>query len=504
MRRKIFFAVIIPLLISSMSFAQYITPGTGKVWTLDSLVTNSAGAVTFSGGSYLFNNNITLANSDTLKILNNATVKVAGTMLFTIYGTIIINPPDSVKFTAIDTTSKYMGFRLDSLSDASVMKRLIFEHANSIYFFNSDALLDSSIIRYNTYSGSGARSGAIYLYRANPVISNCTIFGSYRSAIGSGSNIASSPTIINNLIYGNNVTNGNYPQINLGAGGTQPVIIKNNQILRASTNSGAMGFLPIGGIPSLIIENNIIKNNRFGIGILAGGINAYINNNIIDSCNTQGNPALGGSGINFAGGWTTSSVIVTRNTVRWNLWGVTIQNTAKPNLGNLTSPDTTDVGLNNIYGNGNTGKIYDLYNNTPDTIKAENNYWGTDNLDTVEAHIFHKADSSTLGYVDFLPIKTLTGIVSNPVKVDSYEFMNIYPNPFNPEVLIKFRIKTDGFTRIRVYDLLGREVYVIANEYLKAGEYERNWLSKGLPSSVYVVRLETQTGNIAKRVAIVK
>jgi len=82
--------------------------------------------------------------------------------------------------------------------------------------------------------------------------------------------------------------------------------------------------------------------------------------------------------------------------------------------------------------------------------------------------------------------------------------MDIYPNPFNPEVLIKFRIKTDGYTRIRVYDLLGREVYVIANEYMRAGEYERNWLSRGLPSSVYVVRLETQTSNIAKRVAIVK
>lgn len=104
-----------------------------------------------------------------------------------------------------------------------------------------------------------------------------------------------------------------------------------------------------------------------------------------------------------------------------------------------------------------------------------------------------------------MPIRIITGVVSNPpVKVDTYEFMNIYPNPFNPEVLIKFRIKTDGFTRIRVYDLLGREVYVIANEFLRAGEYERNWLSKGLPSSIYIVRLETQNNNIAKRVAIVK
>ncbi len=505
MKHKISLLAVILMITASAAFADYTSPGTGKVWNLDSLVANSAGAVTFSGGAYNFTTNILIANSDTLKILNNATVKFGPTFLFTVFGTLIIDPPDSVKFTAADSTAKYMGIRLDSLSDASVMRNLIFEYGNSIYFFNSNALLDSSIIRYNTYTGSGYRSGAIYMYASNPTISNCTIFGSHRSAIGSGSNIASSPTIINNLIYGNDVSNGNYAQISMGATGPQPMIIRNNQILRASTNSGAIAFLPIGGVPSLIIENNIIKNNRYGIGLLAGGINAYINNNIIDSCNTQGNPALGGSGLNFAGNWSTSSVIVTRNTVRWCLWGVTIQNTAKPNLGDLTSSDTTDQGLNTIYGNGNTGKIYDLFNNTPDTIKAENNYWGTNNPDSVEAHIFHKTDSTTLGFVDYMPIRIITGVVSNPpVKVDTYEFMNIYPNPFNPEVLIKFRIKTDGFTRIRVYDLLGREVYVIANEFLRAGEYERNWLSKGLPSSIYIVRLETQNNNIAKRVAIVK
>jgi hypothetical protein len=504
MRKKLVYIAILLFIITRITSADYNSPGNGKSWNLDSLVANSGGAVTFSGGEYFFNTNIMLADSDTLKILNNSTVKFQAAMLFTVYGTLIIDPPDSVKFTAADTNSKYMGIRLDSLSDASVMRNLIFEHGNSIYFFYSNALLDSSIVRYNTFAGTGARSGAVYMYQSNPIISNCKIYGNYRSAIGSGANIPSSPTIINNLIYGNTTANGNYPQINIGATGNQPLIIRNNQILRASTNAGAIAFLPIGSIPSLIIENNIIKNNRFGIGILAGGVNAYINNNIIDSCNTQGNPALGGSGLNFAGAWTSSTVICTRNTIRWCLWGVTIQNTAKPNLGNVSNSDTTDKGLNIIYGNGNTGITYDLYNNTPDSIKAENNYWGTPIIDSVEAHIFHKPDNSALGVVDYLPIRTTTSIGNPVVKVDGYEFLDLYPNPFNPEVTIKFRIKNDGFTRIRIYDLLGREVMQIANEYMKAGEYEKNWVSKGLASSVYIVRLETSLNTFAKRIAVVK
>ncbi|MEZ4824517.1 MAG: dockerin type I domain-containing protein [Ignavibacteria bacterium] len=76
-------------------------------------------------------------------------------------------------------------------------------------------------------------------------------------------------------------------------------------------------------------------------------------------------------------------------------------------MGDLSSPDTTDVGLNQIYNNGNTGQIYDLYNNTPDSLKAENNYWGTSIQDSVEAHIYHKPDDPSLGNVDYLPLATV-------------------------------------------------------------------------------------------------
>lgn len=509
MRKNLVIIAFLLLVITGISSAEFVSPNTGRSWTLDSLVANSGGAVTFSGGIYYFvEDSITISKSDTLKILVNATVKFPSLGYLYVKGSLIINPPDSVKFTAADTTLYYKGITLDS-SYASSLKKLIFEYANCINIMDCSPLIDYCNIRNNLfYGGNAYKRGAISLFRSNATISNSKISRSVNAAIVGGANIQNSPTIINNILFDNNTANYNTAQINLGSGAPQTLIIRGNQILRASTNSGAIGFLPTGGVPSMIIENNIIKNNRYGIALLAGGINAYINNNIIDSNNTQGNPALGGSGLNFAGGWTTSSVICTRNTIRWNLWGVTIQNTAKPNLGNLTSLDTTDVGLNKIYGNGNSGKVYDLYNNTlysaTDTIKAENNYWGTTNLDTIESHIMHNADSTWLGVVDYFPIRTTTGIVNPVVKVDGYEFLDLYPNPFNPEVTIKFRIKNDGFTRIRIYDLLGREVMQIANEYLTAGEYERNWISKGLASSVYIVRLETSLNTYAKRIAVVK
>lgn len=399
------FLLLVLLTFSTNCFANYSTPGTGVTWNLDSLVSYSGGNVTFSGGNYLVNDTIVIAASDTIKVTSNATMKFSTLVFIDIFGVLIINPTDSAKITAQDTTLKFLGLKFEDQSDGSVLKKLIFEYGNSIRMLDCDILIDSCTIRFNNLNSTFA-SGAISFFRSNSIVRNCKIYRNRRAAIVSGANIASSPLIENNLIYENDTDNANVPQINFGATGPTPMIIRGNTITGMFIMSGGISFFPIGSIPNAIIENNIIKKNRYGIAIAGSNSNFYINNNIIDSNNIQGSPTLGGSGINFNGGATQNS-IVTRNIIRGNLWGITIQVNAKPNLGNLTSPDTTDIGLNQIYNNGNSNKIFDLFNNTPDFIYAENNYWGSGNADTVESHIFHNTDSTVLGFVDYLPLRSI-------------------------------------------------------------------------------------------------
>ncbi len=502
MNKYLYFSIIF-IIITKVCFADYTTPGTGKSWNLDSLVLYSGGTVSYSSGDYFMNSNLIIAQSDTIKIINNSTVKFSSLTLLTVYGTLIINPPSYVLFTAADTSQKYIGIRLDSLADASVFKRLIFEHANSIRLYDCNAIIDSCEIRNNSYYASGLASGAIYLYRSNPVISNCKIYRNRRAAINSGSNIASSPVIINNLIYENDTENYNTPQINLGAGGSSPIIIRNNTIIGYFTNAGGIAFLPVGSIPNLIIENNIIKKNRYGIALLAGGINAYINNNIIDSNNIQGNPSLGGSGLNFAGNWSSSSVIVTRNIVRGNLWGVTIQNTAKPNFGNLSNSDTTDIGLNFIYSNVHSDTTFDFYNNTPDSIKAENNFWGTYNLDSIEMHIFHKPDNPSLGFVDYIPIASPTSSNKENSVIESYDLI-AYPNPFNSVVKISYSLIKLQKVMLVVYDVTGKEINIIENNIMPPGKHSILWNASELNSGIYFIRLNTEEKSITKKVVFIK
>ena len=393
------------LLLFTNSYSNYSTPGTGVTWDLDSLVAFSGGNVTLSGSDYMVNDTIIITAGDTVKVLTNSTMKFSTAVFIDIFGVLIIDPADSVLITAQDTTLKYLGLKFEDFSDGSMLRKVIMEYGNSIRMLDCNILIDSCIIRYNTLNSSFA-SGAISFFRSNSIVSNCTIFRNRRAAIVSGANIASSPQILNNLIYENDVDNANVPQINFGATGVDPMIIKGNTIIGLFTNSGGISFLPVGSIPKAIIEDNIIKHNRYGIAIAGGSSSFYINNNIIDSNNIQGDPALGGSGINFNGSATQNS-IVTRNIIRGNLWGITIQGTANPNMGNLTSADTSDIGLNEIYNNGNSGSIFDLYNNTVNPIFAENNYWGTGNSDSVEAHIFHNPDNPSLGIVDYLPLRSI-------------------------------------------------------------------------------------------------
>lgn len=77
----------------------------------------------------------------------------------------------------------------------------------------------------------------------------------------------------------------------------------------------------------------------------------------------------------------------------------------------------------------------------------------------------------------------------------NYDVMN-YPNPFNQSTIIKFQCYVAGNTKLKVYDILGKEVTVLVNQYLKAGIYEAPFDAEGLTSGIYYYRFES--GNFVK------
>lgn len=84
-----------------------------------------------------------------------------------------------------------------------------------------------------------------------------------------------------------------------------------------------------------------------------------------------------------------------------------------------------------------------------------------------------------------------------------YLYQN-YPNPFNPVANIKFDIPETGIVKLKIYDLLGREVQTLVNGELKAGTYKAVWDASSFASGVYFYQLSTDSYINTKKMILVK
>ncbi len=64
-----------------------------------------------------------------------------------------------------------------------------------------------------------------------------------------------------------------------------------------------------------------------------------------------------------------------------------------------------------------------------------------------------------------------------------------YPNPFNPVTKIKFDIPEESEVKLRIYDLLGKELTTLLDQFIKSGTYEINFRPHNLSSGNYFYQL---------------
>ncbi len=171
------------------------------------------------------------------------------------------------------------------------------------------------------------------------------------------------------------------------------------------------------------------------------------------------------------------------------------------------------------FDNGTHGYYNTEY---PDAIKPNNSakylayFTGVDTAAYGGAGVWNEA-TRRVGYLTFpletvYPIEMRNELISDvfhflffEISVDEdnlvpekFELKQNYPNPFNPTTEIVFSLHNSDFVNLTIYDMLGKQVTVLIDDYKKAGKHNVTFNASNLSSGVYFAKLTS--GNLTKTI----
>jgi uncharacterized repeat protein (TIGR01451 family) len=105
----------------------------------------------------------------------------------------------------------------------------------------------------------------------------------------------------------------------------------------------------------------------------------------------------------------------------------------------------------------------------------------------------------------------ITDVDNNPVaaipeKINLYQN---YPNPFNPETTIRFDLAISTFVQLRIFNILGQEMRVLADQEFTAGSHDLIWdgrdvSGRDVASGIYIYQLRAGDIVINKKLILMR
>ena len=411
--KKIYAFLLMAAVAAGAMADEFVSDGSGNVYTFNALSQIEGTGVTLQDdGSYLVSANFTISEGDVLQLENNAIIKMANGVQITIDGDADFAPADTAVVTRDAEGSNPKGFWMLGENGNANLMNVTFEYVG-VVFGGLNSRLYADNCTFILHNGKSSSSGALSFNSScdNNIVENCYFIENTVNAIGNGANSPVGVTISNCLFWHNTTSNRNKPQINLTCAGPYDVRIIGNEVIGGQfTLSGGIGVSNMMGLAhsgKVYIQENDIRDNRYGITTI-GSIDAIIRNNkMVNNC-YETNPNNGGSCVSIYDSSSSANIYMEGNWMEGGLWGITVP-TGAPNinLGKVEDPTAEDYnpGNNTFVNNGNGGVFYDLYNNGTATIWAQGNTWNVEEqtAENIEQVIYHQADNPDLGLVIFMP-----------------------------------------------------------------------------------------------------
>jgi len=107
-------------------------------------------------------------------------------------------------------------------------------------------------------------------------------------------------------------------------------------------------------------------------------------------------------------------------------------------------------------------------------------------------------DYCLIKYSEYVPYEE-TAEVKNDFRLNDN-----FPNPFNPVTKISFDIPVSSNVRLAIYDISGREVALLENKVLQAGNHKYDWNASQFSSGAYFCRIQAGSFDQTRKMLLIK
>lgn len=160
---------------------------------------------------------------------------------------------------------------------------------------------------------------------------------------------------------------------------------------------------------------------------------------------------------------------------------------------------------NTGYSGGTTGTLFKTTNGGHSWLQQNVSQFGKGFFRSIYAYNDSIVWVVGNGKILFTQTGGLVSVEQLSVEIpEDFSLYQNFPNPFNPETIIKFDIKNTAHVKLEIFDILGRNISTLIDKKLQTGSYEVSYDMSEMNSGVYFYKLSSESFSKTMKMLLIK